>query len=92
MSVRPFDNESQFRDWEANNCDHCVKAWKDGLFDKNGHAVYACDIDAALTVAYCGDGMITSDIAKRMGFNDMGHWYCWSCKEFVEARDWRSLQ
>lgn len=79
MPTQPFHCGTQFSDWEDRNCSYCVKSstFADG----------DCDIDAALTMAYWGDGQVPDEIAERMGYLDHspprqeGFSYNWDCPE-----------
>lgn len=77
-----FSNGTQFTDWEARNCMECIKS--------SSHADGDCDIDEALTLACCGDGKVSGEIAERMGLLDNtpprqeGFSYTWDCPERVE--------
>lgn len=52
--VRPFSNGTEFDMWTAANCERCMRYGE-------------CEIDAALSEAFYGDGTIPADIAARMG-------------------------
>lgn len=68
--IRPFANGTQFLDWETNNCDRCER----------DPAV--CEVSVALTVACFGDGLVSFEVAKRMGCTDYGDdHYTWPCLE-----------
>lgn len=59
VMVRPFSTGSEDVAFCANNCDKCNKS------DPQDNAM--CDIEAALTVAYWGNGYIPQKIFTRMG-------------------------
>jgi hypothetical protein len=72
--VCPFYCAHQYADWLSINCWHCKK-----YTGRNG----ACEIDDALTQASWGDGMVSADLAKRMGYSYPLP-YCWQCPEKVD--------
>ena len=70
--IRLFSNGEEYRTWEHNNCDRCVKAWPG-----NGPAL--CDLEEALAFACFDDGTIAPEIAARLGYaGDPQFW----CKEY----------
>lgn len=71
--VRPFCNGSQHRDWLDRNCWRCIK------YDAETPPK-DCEIDAALGESMFGDGTISAEMAKRMGFTDPLT-YSWDCPE-----------
>ena len=77
--VRPFSNGTQFADWTGWNCDLCRKG-------ENPDAIPDCDIALALGEGYWGDGTVTPEIARRMGYYEAhaeGEYpaYNWRCPE-----------
>lgn len=78
--IQPFANGSQFSDWCGANCDRCTKATKD------------CDLLLALDTAYFTDGMISDEIAKRIGAvlsdGQRNRCYCWECPEVDWTQAW----
>jgi hypothetical protein len=62
-AVRPFDSGSQFADWEACNCERCVR--EEGA-DLNKPPT--CPILYALSLACIGSGYVTAEIAERAGY------------------------
>lgn len=77
---RPFYCGSQFADWGTRNCRNCHK---DGP---------GCDIYNALTIAYCGDGAVSREVARRMGYlgNEMSHnWDCLERENILPPAEWR---
>jgi hypothetical protein len=71
--MRPFSCGSQFADWESRNCDRCKKFNPDDINKSE------CDLTLALGDAYLGDGEITEEIAKRIGFVPGA--FSWDCPE-----------
>jgi hypothetical protein len=74
VSVQPFYCGSQFGDWIDRNCSRCSK------YDPD-EATGECEIDDALGMAYLGDGEISEEIARRMGYDEAV--YSWDCPERV---------
>ncbi len=70
---RPFDTGSQYGDWDQRNCEEC---WK----------VKRCAIVRATSGAYLGDGQVSDDIARRMGWTGPGDRYTWDCPERESRR------
>ena len=52
--TRPFSCGSEFADWSASNCEQCIA--------QNG-----CPLEAALGLAYIGDGNIAAHAAALIG-------------------------
>lgn len=75
--VSPFHCGSQHADWVCANCDHCDKYDPERPVDDPD----ACDIDNALTVASLGDGTVSEEIARRMGYRSGTFVYNWPCPE-----------
>jgi len=74
---RPFDSGSQFADWQARNCERCVK------WDENDADPEKCDLDYAIGSAYIGDGEVPVEIARRIGRREGEARYTWDCPERV---------
>lgn len=80
-AIRPFANGIQFCTWTTANCDKCRRA-------------RGCEINTALTDAYCDDGTVSAEIARRMGYHPFGaDWhYNWPCLEhdppFENIEEW----
>lgn len=72
--IYPFSCGSQYTDWQAGNCDGCLK-YNPEKFDG------ACDIDGAIGLAYIGEGWVTPEIAQRMGYIGNEDAYGWPCPE-----------
>lgn len=70
---RAFSTGSQFSEWSYRNCLTC----KFGFNDK--HSKFGCERERALVEAYCGDGQITEQVAKAIGFLDNKECYVWEC-------------
>lgn len=64
-TVRIFSNGDNYRDWQFNNCDRCVKR-------------PACDLEEAIASASVLDGLISLETATRLGVPAGGdpRWYC----------------
>jgi len=75
--IRPFSNGSQYADWTERNCVRCGK-WDP---DKAGD----CEIDLALGLGYLGDGLISAEIADRMGLLENRRSYTWDCPEIQKG-------
>jgi hypothetical protein len=69
--ISPFYNGTQYLDWQDANCCHCKK-----YTGENG----ACEINDAISLAACGDGTVSAEIAERMGYSNPLA-YCWKCLE-----------
>lgn len=80
--VRPFDSGSQFTDWIGCNCMRCAKY--------NFANPQNCEIDYALGLGYLGDGLVTDEIARRMGYTDNKGRYVWMCGEVEWTEDWKA--
>ncbi len=76
--IRPFSCGSQYVDWTIANCHSCSKAW-DGNTDWRNPS--RCEIEDRLLLACFNDGMISPEIAKRMGYPENGDEYIWPCPE-----------
>ncbi len=75
--VRPFYCGTQMGDWTARNCERCVKGWR----HEHGSDI-RCDIDGAIAVGYIGDGTVSAEIARRMGYvKESPPAYTWDCLE-----------
>lgn len=71
--MSPFSNGSEFISWKAENCDDCVKRYDDES------RKWRCDLEYAIDAACVGDGTITTEIADRIGRNDL--WMASPCRE-----------
>ena len=52
--VHVFSNGTEYEIWRGWNCDECTKSWE-------------CPIEDAIIFASGGDGLISREIAVRMG-------------------------
>lgn len=77
---RAFSTGSQYADWNSRNCDSCKKG-----FDKR-HSKFRCDYEFALGVAFCGDGLITEEVARAIGFLDSEGCDIWECPGWERGR------
>lgn len=78
-AVRPFSCGSQYGDWRDRNCFRCVKSYEH-MEPKPKDGKGPCEIDNAVGLAYIGSGAVTPDIARRMGYANVGV-YGWDCPE-----------
>lgn len=64
-AVRIFSNGDDYRTWQFNNCDRCVKR-------------PACDLEEIIASASVLDGLISLETAIRLGVPADGdpRWYC----------------
>jgi hypothetical protein len=80
--IRPFYCGSQYGDWQDRNCLRCTK-YNPDEFDG------ACEIDGALGMGYLTDGMVTAEIARRMGYREASPSelpeYTWPCPDRIPA-------
>jgi hypothetical protein len=67
--IRLFSNGEEYRNWEHNNCDRCVKRWPG-----NGPAL--CDLEESLSVACIDDGTVAPEIAARLGYAGDPQFWC----------------
>jgi len=79
--IRPFYCGSQAADWFASNCGRCAKS----LYDAS--SIPLCDIERALQVAEDGDGIVSIDIAVRMGVAIDR--LVWRCGEWEASEEWK---
>lgn len=66
-SVRPFSNGTEFMDWTASNCDQCIAQGDPNVSPLESVPHDACVLEAALGIAYCGNGMIGKRAAELIG-------------------------
>ena len=85
IRIRPFSNGSQHFDWTEANCCRCTKYRPDAMSNDPD----ACPIEMALSLASIDDGMISEDIARRMGFTTPTARYCWPCGEVDYTQEWK---
>lgn len=76
----PFYCGTQGADWELANCDNCKKGGR-YTDEKQMDWVWLCDIQKAKDEAYMGDGSVSNDIARRMGYDDGANLHNWPCTE-----------
>ncbi|MHB0967422.1 MAG: hypothetical protein ACYC36_13315 [Bellilinea sp.] len=76
----PFSSGTQFADWTENNCRRCKRYGTKPDPEK-------CEIDFAFGDAFWGDGSVSEDIAKRMGYLDNQRSLVWRCNEFEPIED-----
>ena len=70
---KPFPTSNQYADWSSRNCGSCRKG-----FDQN-HGKFRCDYECNLAYAYCGDGQVTEEVAKAIGYLDSEGCDLWQC-------------
>ena len=81
--VRVFASGFEYDAWYEANCDRCLKQRYDG-------DDYHCDIERAIDEAGASNGMISREIADRMGCTDQARTrkpdgqivLGWPCREF----------
>lgn len=66
---KPFSTGSQYDDWNGRNCCSCKKGFK--------RAKYHCNLEPKLDAAYCGDGTITEETARAIGYIGNEEGYIW---------------
>ncbi len=81
--VSPFHCGSQMGDWETKNCNNCHLQGYYRDQENQNNWVWRCDIQKAVGEAYIGDGMVSGDIAERMGATRNELAYGWRCNELV---------
>lgn len=81
---RPFHCGTQHADWESCNCDRCTKN------TPAGEGLPTCEIQQAIFEAFCGDGTVTSDVARRMGYADHRTAFLWQCGEVEWTEEWKA--
>lgn len=83
-NLQPFSNGSQYADWQMSNCERCKK------YNPAKASPEACEIDYAIGSAYLGDGAVSEDIARRMGYTDHRDAYNWPCGEVEWTEAWKA--
>jgi hypothetical protein len=83
--VRPFDSGSQFMDWQASNCRRCVH---EATADQNEPPT--CPILYAVSKACLGYGVVSEEIARRMGYTGNEGYYLWECTEVEWTEQWQA--
>ncbi len=79
--VRLFSNGTEFRMWEARNCDRCLKRYDDEARD------WRCPIERAIGESmWDEDGAMDREMAARGGMLKPGDGSTWECPEI--ERDW----
>ena len=74
--IHLFANGYEYDNWEARNCDRCVKA-------PTASWGGACDLNDAITEAMVTDGTFAPEIVARFGWKPEYHAVLgWPCKEF----------
>lgn len=83
-AVRPFANGCQFMDWLDKNCCNCTRySWAKDASGETRPALeegQECQIELALHGAAWGDGKVSREIARRMGYTNTLK-YGWRCGE-----------
>lgn len=89
ITFRPFSNGGQWGDWQASNCERCVKY--NPAADSPDQT---CPIEFELSLGgWEGDGKIGEATAKAMGFldeagNENGN-YVWPCAIVEWTQEWQ---
>lgn len=79
-----FSCGTQFADWQEANCFRCTK------YDYENPGA-RCDLDMALLEAQVGDGTVSAEIARRLGYEEGSPpRYCWQCGEVEWTEAWRA--
>lgn len=88
-NIRPFHCGSQAADWSSRNCDCCKRGfwWKSGRGEHDVPISEMCELDVALAHAQNGDGTVSPDVAKRIGYRPGNAHYNWPCGEIEPASD-----
>jgi hypothetical protein len=81
---RPFHCGSQAVDWEQSNCARCTKAYDERT------STWPCDLERAIDEAGFGDGTVSPDVARRMGYDGSPTAYVWPCTEVVWTEAWKA--
>jgi len=84
MKVKPFSNGTEFMIFREMNCYKCKKDYNELTMPSGFN--HLCDIEQALSRAYVGDGLITVDIAKRMGLGNGYKAWDGKCPE-IDSKD-----
>lgn len=71
--ICPFSNGSQFSDWQDRNCHRCRKYDVETFTGE-------CDLDLAIFEAWAGEGTVSAEIGRRMGYPGPLV-YSWDCPE-----------
>lgn len=79
--VTPFSSGSEYAEWVHNNCDRCVRS-DEYVPEEPGDppAGRSCDLEFALSRAYCTDGTLSAEEAARLGVPVDRRWPWW-CRE-----------
>ena len=82
--ARPFYCGTQAADWKASNCWRCTKAYDEQAGE------WRCDLERAIDDAQFGDGTISPDIARRIGYDNSSFAHVWACTEVVWTEAWKA--
>lgn len=74
---KPFAKFEFYKEWTARNCDSCKKG-----FD-NKRRQFGCKGERMLCVAMIGNGKVTKEVAKAIGFLDSEGCDLWECPEWT---------
>lgn len=77
---RPFSCGSQYADWTSRNCGSCKKGFDDRYFK------FKCDYEFALGFSFMGDGTISEEVARAIGYLDNINCYIWECPMWERGR------
>lgn len=75
--VRPFSSGGQFSNWSSSNCDRCINGGDRQLLP-------TCEIELAIGEAYLGDGTVSVEVARQVGYFDNKGYYVWPCGMYAE--------
>ncbi len=74
--VRPFYCGTQFADWTERNCARCKHGYDEQAEE------FKCFLEKALGEALIGDGTITLEVARKIGWEKPPPFpYTWDCPE-----------
>jgi hypothetical protein len=92
--IRPFSCGTQFLDWQDANCCRCKKYsyQTDPATGKTREPLdvsEVCPVELALCESAYGDGTVSQEIGRRMGFTDPLA-YSWPCGEVDWTEEWKA--
>jgi hypothetical protein len=88
--MRPFYCGTQYADWETWNCENCRKQGRYADADKTDWR-WSCELQRALGEAYLGDGSVSEDVARSIGYigNEARHnWECPEATPIIPRAEW----
>lgn len=81
----PFSCGTQYVDWTASNCERCKKY----KYPVEEDTDPPCEIDRALLMGFWGDGSVSREIARRMGYFKNKGKFVWQCSEVEWTEEWK---